>query len=298
MGMPIRDTTLNTLVSRLRADRRDGREALAITDQWSREIRDRLDASLAATGSTGRGEATPSSDLDVIRLSSGPTPRFDALRSAGVRLDAHGALPTAQELPASADGWLTEAPAWIARPRESKGVVKIGLLADAHADVRNAASHDFASSPILADMLRDALAVSPPRTTGLWSRNSVDLKQELLSPTTKIARWASLASGTGEVSTIQRLSTSSPEFLDTDSAAALSDAFREALGLLLDLDLGIVDKQVFERSGRVMLTALPPRRRSAIQSATRNLRSTTATLRYLLSTSAFSVDSRPGGGHR
>lgn len=296
--MPIRDTTLNALVSRLRQDRTSGRDVLEITGHWSREIRERLDTNLAATGSTGRGEATPSSDLDVIRLSPGPTPRFDALRAAGVRVDANGALPTARELPTTEDQWRTDARGWISRPREDKGVVKIGLLADAHSEVRSAASRNFAFSPILADMLRDALSVVPPRTTGLWSRKSVDLKQEILAPTTKIARWAALASGTTELSTTRRLTTSSTEYLDTDSATALAGAFQEALGLSLDLDLGIVDNQVFERSGRVMLTALPPDRGAAVRSATQTLRTVSATLRYLLTTSAFSVDSRPAGGQQ
>jgi CBS domain-containing protein len=295
MGMAIRDTSLNALVSQLRKDRIAGRAPLEITSQWSREIRDRLDANLAATGSTGRGEATPASDLDVIRLSVGRTPRFDALRSAGIRADAHGALPVAGELPDTEEQWAREAQDWLARPGDNKGVVKTGLLADAHAEVRSAASRGFASSPILADMLRDALSVIPPRTTGLWSRKSVDLKKEILVPTSKIARWAALASGSDELSTPQRLTTSNPEFLDKDSAAGLSGAFRGAFSLAVDLDFGIADNRIFERSGRVMLTALPSERRAMLQSATQVLRQVSATLRYLLSTSTFNVDSTTGG---
>ncbi|MEJ6548963.1 putative nucleotidyltransferase substrate binding domain-containing protein [Corynebacterium sp. USCH3] len=297
----LRDPDLAALLRALRSDRSQGRDAPEVTAEWSQALRDRLDDNLAATGSVGRGEAVPSSDLDVIRLGPGSTPRFDALLAAGVPGDANGVRPTGGVLAVTAEQWREDAARWMARPDQDLAVVRLGLLADAcdptdTAPVHLAAAEGFSSSPMLADMLRDAVSTCPPRLTGLWRKNSVDLKAEVLTPVVKIARWAALASGSSELSTPARLAAADARYLDPSTARDLQVAFTDALSLRVDLDLDVVDDRVFQRFGRITVTALPPDAARRLRAATTTVRHTVRTLRYLLSTSTFSVDTPPDAG--
>lgn len=294
----LRDPDLAALFRALRSDRSRGRDAPEVTAEWSQAVRDRLDGNLAATGSVGRGEAVPSSDLDVIRLGPGPTPGFDALLAAGVSGDANGVRPTGGALPVTAGQWREDAGRWMARPDQNLAVVRLGLLADAcdhtgTTPVTLAAAEGFSSSPMLADMLRDAVSTCPPRLTGLWRKNSVDLKAEVLTPIVKIARWAALASGSSELSTPARLAAPDAQYLDPSTARDLQVAFTDALSLRVDLDLGVVDGRVFQRFERITVTALPPDVARRLRAATTTVRHTVRALRYLLSTSTFSVDTPP-----
>lgn len=295
----LRDDHLRALVDRLHTERTQGRDALEVTAEWSQGLRARLDDNLAATGSVGRGEAIFTSDLDVIRLAPGPSPGFDALLAAGVRADANGVRPTGGVLPVSAKNWQQDARRWMARPDADSAVVRLGLLADATPPVPGdgtvtAAADGFSNSPMLADMLRDAVSTCPPRLTGLWRKNSVDLKAEVLTPIVKIARWAALASGSSETSTVARLAAAESRYLEPATARHLQEAFADAVALRVDLDLGIADTQVFQRFGRITVTALPDDAAQRLRAAGTTVRHTVRTLRYLLSTSAFSVDV-PGG---
>ncbi len=286
----LRDPDLTALLEQLRRDRAQGRAATEVTGEWSAALRGRLDDNLAATGSVGRGEAIPSSDLDVIRVGPGPTPRLDVLLNAGIRGDANGVQPTGHALPSTVEQWRQDACTWMAHPHQNSAVVRLGLLADANHSLRTAATEDFRDSPMLADMLRDAVSTCPPRLTGLWRKNSVNLKSEVLTPVVKIARWSALASGSSELSTSYRLATTDARYLDSSIVQDLQQAFADALSLRVDLDLGVTDDQVFQRFGRITVTALPHDAAHRLRAAAATVRGSVRTLRYLLSTSAFSVD--------
>lgn len=293
-GMAFRDPELTSAVSALRKDRVNGRDALDIAAVWSTHLRDRIDTSLAATGSTGRGEATPRSDLDVIGLSPGGTPSFHRLLASGVRGDKHGVGPGGTALPDTEIQWREKSEQWLQQPGADLAVVKLGLLADADAPVHRIASEGFAGSPMLADMLRDALSTTPPRVAGPLSKNSVALKDELFTPVVKIARWAALASGSPELSTVARLATSHPRFLDQDDASALADVHRMVMELRVDLDMGVGNTRVFERRDRIMVPALPKTTAASLRSSVTGLRRIMKKLTYLLSASEFTVDGARG----
>lgn len=269
----------------------DAGDVLALTARWSAALQDRLDPILAATGSVGRGEATPASDLDVIRLSPGPIPGFTALIADGVTADAEGVSPTSTALPTTRAAWVDAVADWCAHPGKDRGVVKTGLLADATdplGEVTHAAATTVPNTPMAVDMLRDALAHTPPRTRGVLRTDAFSLKTDLLTPVVKIARWASLASGSSTRGTVDRLAAAaSAGLLDHEDAAVLSAAYREGLSLSLDLALEIGPTRIFERRGRVMFSALPGERSRRLRHAMDHLRGLQRALYYRLSTSSF-----------
>jgi CBS domain-containing protein len=266
-------------------------DVLALTARWSAALRDRLDAPLAATGSVGRGEATPASDLDVIRLTPGPTPQYSALLADGVTADAEGISPSSTALPTTRTAWATAVTTWCASPAQDRGVVKTGLLADAADPVGNissAAVSEVPGTPMVTEMLRDALSHTPPRSRGLFRADSLSLKADLLTPVVKIARWASLCSGSTARDTVTRLADATAAgLLDYSDAAALGASYRAGLALSFDLAVGIGPTRVFERHGRVMFSALPGERSQLLRHAVEDLRGIQRTLRYRLSTSSF-----------
>jgi CBS domain-containing protein len=286
-----RPSTVTPLFTALARARRAGGpdgDVLALTARWSAALRGRLDASLAATGSVGRGEATPTSDLDVIRLSSGPTPRFTALLADGVTADAAGVSPSSTVLPTTRAAWATAVTDWCARPGADRGVVKTALLADAADEVSHAAAAAVPGTPMVTEMLRDALSHTPPRTRGILRADSLSLKTDLITPVVKIARWAALSSGSTTRGTVGRLTDAvAAGVLDHDDAAALDAAYREGLSLSLDLALGIGPTRVVGRRGRVMFSALPGDRSRRLRHSVEDLRGLQRILRYRLSTSSF-----------
>ncbi|EEW50348.1 putative nucleotidyltransferase DUF294 [Corynebacterium efficiens YS-314] len=259
-----------------------------ITALWSGVIRERLDDHLAATGSIGRGEGTVHSDLDVIRLDEGPVPRLQALVDAGIEVDRQGVGPHSGILPRSADEWTAQVHDWVTHPAENRGVVLTGLLADAAHPVRQVAGRVVPDSPIVADMLRDALSTRVPRITGVLSRGTVGLKSELLTPVVKLARWAALASGADALSTPDRLMAADPHFLSSAQVADLQRAFETVLSLQVDLDLGLVPHMAVDRRGGIVLSSLATDTVTDLSKVARTLRGVHKVLAYNLSTSSFS----------
>ncbi len=285
---------LASLVNELTSARRDGgpdSDALLLTARWSTALRDRLDGTLAATGSVGRGEATPASDLDVVRLAPGPTPGFTALLAEGITGDAEGVSPTTSALPADRAAWTAAVADWSARPCDDRGVVKTGLLADAAdpvGDICRTAATTVPGTPMVPEMLRDALSHTPPRSRGLFRADAIALKEDLLTPVVKIARWASLASGSAARGTVTRLNDAADAgLLDRTEAMTLSASYRAGLALSLDLALGTGPTRVFERRGRVMFSAMTQERSRLLRDAAEGLRGIQRTLQYRLSTSSF-----------
>ncbi|WP_227871020.1 putative nucleotidyltransferase substrate binding domain-containing protein [Corynebacterium provencense] len=276
-----------SLASSRRAGGPDG-DVFTLCSVWSAALREQLDTTVAATGSVGRGDATPASDLDVIRLDDGPTPGLDRLLAAGVRSDRSGATPASAGLPGRREDWEAGVLRWCAAPDRDRGVVKTGLLADAADPVSAAAAAAVPGSAMVADMLRDALAHSPPRTTGLFRAASLDLKGELLTPVVKIARWAALGSGSCRHRTVDRLEDAADAgLLAGRDAGVLVRAYRTGLSLSLDLALGTGPSRVYGRHGRIMFSALHPGDERDLRRAVSDLRGVCRTLRYRLSTSTF-----------
>lgn len=66
-------STLTELAADSVRRRNAGDPAIEIASRWSEAVNSLLDVSLAATGSVGRGEATPLCQIDVLRTEPGST---------------------------------------------------------------------------------------------------------------------------------------------------------------------------------------------------------------------------------
>ncbi|PMC62242.1 hypothetical protein CJ204_06590 [Corynebacterium xerosis] len=287
--------------------RRDGESPMVLAAEWSAHVKALLDPTVAATGSTGRGEATPWSDLDAIRVSGGPAPRLAALIDAGMA-DANGVTADDPHLPRNEDLWRRSAWIWSAHPSGGLGVVKMGLLADAAHPMRAAAAESVPGSPMVADMLRDALSTTIP-SLGRWRhrRKTIHVKRDLLTPVVKLARWAALASGSEALATCDRIAAADDDHLDHGERARLAAAFETFFALKVDAELGTVDPAVSTGPVRlpsqagappgsagdphlVTLAALPASRHDALRRAANDARSVQRAVGFRLSTSGYAPD--------
>lgn len=261
-----------------------GMTPLEISARWSEEVRRRLPESLAATGSFGRGEATFSSDLDLIQVSEVRTGEGIATMRPWIDPD----LPFTRLFPRSAEDWREQVQAWANHPERNRGVVLTGLLADAAHPVNAAVYHTVPGTPMVAEMLRDALSVTVPRLSGPLSRGAFELKKELIVPVVKIARWAALASGVNETSTLDRLAVVDGRFLTPEHAEYLWEAFLIAFSCRSEFDLVEPVNVRHTSTGLLILASLTKDRRRELERAARDVRRVQRVLKYGLSTSSFS----------
>ncbi|MBB1025408.1 hypothetical protein G6019_13445, partial [Dietzia sp. DQ12-76] len=206
-------------------DPRDER-ARAWSDAVRRELTARLGPSVSpavwVTGSVGRGEAVPGSDLETLAVVVDPgdpgRPDDRTVRRAVASTDLSHEPWFAETSPASAAdprlirsvaGWTRAADGWADAPARDLGVVHLGLLSDArpltddHDDpgllpriaVRAVADHPVILTDILADALSTRASVPSRLTRALRSDPVVDLKHCVLTPVVKLARWAALRAG-------------------------------------------------------------------------------------------------------
>ncbi|WP_286954801.1 MULTISPECIES: putative nucleotidyltransferase substrate binding domain-containing protein [Corynebacterium] len=282
---------LSALAKHCRDLREQGAAATAVAADWSRRICDFLDPTLVATGSLGRGEGMPGSDVDVLRIHPGDTPGLSSLYAAGILQDNHGVTAQNSFLPSTEKQWERKAPFWTDNPREEFGVVMTGLLADAASQrLRSAAFENTPDSPMVAEMLRDSINRRPPRISGIFPRRSFDLKSEALNPLIKIARWGALSSGADShpLSTPHRLRSIQPRFLSEAQCEAMQRAFHTVFTLRLDISFNLMKESVLDRRGNVIVKNLPAETQKELIAAVATTRSIQKALAYLLSTSSFS----------
>ena len=298
-----------TDLARLRSEFARGATSEHIAAEWSRlcvdELRTALDAHTDAqvwvTGSVGRGEAIPGSDLDALAVTTTPENEFDAaaLHVPGVVADPNGATPLRRRLRRTPGEWRDAAARWTADPREDRGVVMIGLLADARCvgdpaglDLTEVLAAAVRRQPrCLHAVLSDALAHRPHVRPAfpLVPAPSVDLERDMLTPVRKIARWAALAGETGGHTTGERLAGARPgEYLETDELTDLCRCHHEILDLVtrraLDGTRG---------DGPVPLSSFRPAERATIRWVSRTVAGIQRVLDYRLSASSFTRPDRP-----
>ncbi|WP_051259848.1 putative nucleotidyltransferase substrate binding domain-containing protein [Corynebacterium sputi] len=280
-------STLTDLGRRALRRRAEGDTAEDVAAHWSEKIRALLDVSLAATGSVGRGEATPLSDVDVIRISAGATPKLQRLSELG-KVDSNGVAGNSWALPEDATAWRVAAPRWADHPELDLAVVKIGLLADAADNVRSAAADVVPGSRMIAEMLRDSLATKTPKI-GLhrWSHTSVAVKDQLLTPIVKLARWAALSSGSDALSTPARLASAAPFTISADESGDLAESFSIIFAVKMDLDLGLIDRECVDHRGRLILPALSRDRAKSVIASAATVRGIQNAAGYRLTTSSY-----------
>ena len=287
-------STLADLASRALRRRAAGDTAEEVAAGWSEKVRSLLDVPLAATGSIGRGEATPLSDVDVIRIVEGATPKLQRLSELG-KVDSNGVAGNSWALPKDSAAWSAAAPRWADQPEQDLAVVKIGLLADAADSVRRAAAESVPGSRMIAEMLRDSLSTTAPKL-GLrrWSHSSVAVKDQLLTPVVKLARWAALSSGSEALSTPARLASAAPFTMSADESRDLAEAFSIIFAVKMDLDLGLIDSDCVGHRGRLILPALPRDRATSVVSAAATVRGIQNAAAFRLTTSSYAPGNTRG----
>jgi CBS domain-containing protein len=209
-----------------------------------------------ATGSFGRFEPFPSSDVDTALAWDGPdddeqlrgwmhrlAERVLAdLAAGGFRSDDKGAVASNPLFARSIEAWEAAARAWVEHPDRDRGLMLLSVVVESDpvwgttaAPERLAAA--FARNPNREPMLRRlaaaALAERPP--TGfrrhrvlLWSGEGkvLDIKKGGLLPIEALARWGGLAAGVSAASTRARLEAAQAAgTLGAEDAAILRDAF-------------------------------------------------------------------------
>jgi CBS domain-containing protein len=209
-----------------------------------------------ATGSFGRFEPFPGSDVDSALAWDGPDedPELRAwmrsfaeriiadLAAGGLRPDGKGAVASSPLFARSIEAWETAARSWVEHPDRDRGLMLLCVVVESdpvwgRTTVAEHLAAAFARSPgrelMLRRLAQAALAERPP--TGFrrhrvlfWSgeRKVLDIKKAGLLPIEALARWAGLAAGVSAASTRARLEASEAGgTLSAQDAAILRDAF-------------------------------------------------------------------------
>ncbi|MBX8691878.1 hypothetical protein GO011_31000 [Mycobacterium sp. 20091114027_K0903767] len=295
--------------------------AASVAEAWSAVARAALSTAARlvapgmdwyASGSVGRGDALPGSDLETLVVRSSDVTVESALAQAahvhdllaccGLRADDNGAVASRVRFNRTAQEWAIGIGRWAADPAADRGVVMIGLLADAvpvepvlggNIDLRDQVGIAARAQPAsLTAMLQDATfarAYIPSRLRVLTSGDGgVDIKLAAVDPVVRIARWAALSCGSDALPTADRIAAAAgTRFLDADDARVLAKchAIGSSIRWRVRAARWASDADVDER---VELSELPPQDRTALRSIGRELTGVRRKLDYLASTSTFS----------
>ncbi len=218
-----------------------------------------------ATGSYGRFEPFPSSDVDTALAWDGPDDDeelrewmrvfaervLEWLDAAGFPPDDKGAVASSPLFARSIEGWEQAARSWVEHPDRDRGLMLLSVAVESDPVWGTTAAAErlataFARSPnrevLLRRLAAAALLERPP--TGfrrhrvlLWSgeRKVLDIKKASLLPIEALARWAGLAAGVSAASTRARLEAAEAAgTLGSADAAVLRDAFELACELRME----------------------------------------------------------------
>ena len=166
------------------------------------------------------------------------------LERCGLPLDGHGVLASRSRFCRRDVSWEDGIERWAADPAADRGVVMIGLLADAWSVTEAARGERLRPLVIAAArrhaaartaMLRDAASVRagiPSRLRILATQDDrVDLEAAVIDPIVKIARWGALSAGSHALSTTDRPNhAAAGSVIDTDDASTLCDCYGRCRG--------------------------------------------------------------------
>ncbi|MCB0941690.1 MAG: hypothetical protein KDB72_15810 [Mycobacterium sp.] len=264
------EATLQAVLGRARAavaaewDRR-GTPTPALAAAWSEALRTTVATAARlvgraeapawtwfVAGAVGRGEAVPGSRLETLVALSDDVDEAGKARAlvlaadvhavlerCGLSLDAHGVLASRSRFCRRDVSWEDGIERWAADPAADRGVVMIGLLADAWSVTEAARGERLRPLVIAAarrhaaartSMLQDATSVRagiPSRLRILATQDDrVDLEAAVVDPIVKIARWGALSAGSHALSTTDRLNhAAAASVIDTDDASTLCDCY-------------------------------------------------------------------------
>jgi CBS domain-containing protein len=223
-----------------------------------------------ATGSFGRFEPFPSSDVDSAIAWEGPDndPELrgafaalaehvlQGLKRCGFEPDTKGAVASNPLFARSIEGWERAARTWVEQPDRDRGLLLLSVVVESDAVWGSTAIADhlaraFVETPNRSLMLRRlasaAVAVRPPtgflRNLVLHSggerRGVLDIKRRGLLPVETLARWSGLRAGVSAASTRARLKASlEAGTLSPDDATNLRDAFELFCALRMEHQVG------------------------------------------------------------
>lgn len=222
---------------------------------------------LVLTGAIGRGDGFPTSRVEWLLITADPTETGEAanaeltalLQSVGVNAAPLGGKFS----PTTKEGWLQR----IRQATDSGDPTAIEVFADAGTWFREQLLTDLGS---VLPLLHEAIAHRPPalrREHGLPDRESpVDLRRELLTPVTDLARWAGLSTRTHRLSTRDHIQAGQAAgILDEDEAELL----RQGWATGTDLQFRRWVDHVVERE--ITAADLPALQRSAFGAASRGV---------------------------
>jgi CBS domain-containing protein len=253
-----------------------------------------------ATGSYGRREPFPSSDVDSAlawegddddpelreRLRALAQRVADGLNASGLRSDPQGAVATSPLFARSVDAWQRAVQAWVEDPDRDRGLMLFNVVVESDAVWGSTAVADRIAEACVRARGRErmlnrlaaaALAERPPtgflrdfvlHSTG-ERKGVLDIKHGGLLPIESLARWAGLAAGVGAASTPARLSAAEAAgTLEAADAAVLRYAFELQSALRMEHQV----EQL--RAGRrpdnlIDPKSLPPLTRTSLKEAFR-----------------------------
>jgi CBS domain-containing protein len=246
-----------------------------------------------ATGSFGRREPFPSSDVDCALAWEGPDDDrelrsvmaalarrvLDGLSACGLQPDGNGAVASSPLFARSISAWQDAARSWAEDPDRARGLMLLSVVVESDpvwgaTRAPEALASAFARAPgreqLLGRLAAAALAERPPtgflRQFVLHSsgerRGVLDIKQGGLLPIESLARWSGLAAGVTAASTRARLDASAAAGTLAPADAAI---LREALELVSALRIEHQVEQL--RAGREPDDLIDPR---ALTSLTRS----------------------------
>lgn len=299
--------------------------AQALAAGWSEILRHGVAAAVALTpgdderesswfvsGSVARGEAAPGSDVEtMVALADSVSEERKAalmaraadvhalLERCGVQGDGNGVLGSRPRFCRRMQSWTEGIERWSADPREDRGVVMTGLVADAAglapggADVLRAATVAAVGRhyPVRKAMLDDAttLRAGFPSRLRIFARHAdtVDMKLAMVDPVVKIARWAGLSAGSVTVSTLGRLDAAgAADILDTEDVSTLNECFLWLTRFRWRMRTGpwLQGRPV---SDVIALTDIAPHERAGLRGVHREVAGISRKLTFLASTSAY-----------
>ncbi len=262
------EAALVGVVQRARAELAAGLGAqvpvMTLAAQWSEAIRATVatavhlvsgphppDWTWCVSGSVGRGDAVPGSDVEtLISLDDQVDDAGKAhalvlaaqvhtlLEQCGLRPDDNGVLASRVRFCRRDVSWADGIQRWSADPQHDRGVVMLGVIADAR-PLTDSAGERLRPQAIAAAqkyaaarkaMLQDATWVraSVPSRLKVFTAHAdhVDLKAALIDPIVKIARWGALSAPSDALSTMHRLDdAAAASVLDAEDASTLGECY-------------------------------------------------------------------------
>jgi CBS domain-containing protein len=223
-----------------------------------------------ATGSLGRFEPFPSSDVDSAIAWEGPDDDpeirraiaataehvLQGLKRCGFEPDTKGAVASNPLFARSVEEWERAARTWVEQPDRDRGLLLLSVVVESSAVWGSTAMADhlaraFVDTPNRSLMLRRlasaALAERPPTGflrdfvlhSGGERRGVLDIKRRGLVPVEALARWSGLRAGVSAASTRARLKASlEAGTLSPNDATNLRDAFELFSALRMEHQVG------------------------------------------------------------